>query len=217
VGERLQAFKAAHPHSRALERPGAPEVVLAPLEKGSAATHSTEVFGPALSITEIGGTDAEAYLRAAIHFANTQLAGTLGANIVIHPATLASMGRARFDAIIAELHYGTIGINAWAGLGFLLGQAAWGAFPGHTLADVQSGMGVVHNTFLLDRTERNVVEAPFRPFPRNLLGLSFTLLPRPPWFITHRRARTLGRLLLAFQYRPSLWKLPRIVYHALRG
>ena len=217
VGERLQAFKTVHPHSKALARSGAQEVVLAPLEPGSAAALCTEVFGPAMTITEIGGSDAEAYLRAAIQFANTRLPGTLGANIIIHPDTLADMGRTRFDAIISELHYGTIGINAWAGLGFLLGQAAWGAFPGHTLADVQSGMGVVHNTFLLDHTERNVVEAPFRPFPRNLLGLSFTLLPRPPWFITHRSARTLGPLLLAFQYRPSLWKLPRILYHALKG
>ena len=93
----------------------------------------------------------------------------------------------------------------------------WGAFPGHTLADVQSGMGLVHNTFLFERAERTVVEAPFRPFPRNLLSGAFSLLPRPPWFITNRKGAILGKLLVAFQYRPSFLKMPRIFLNALLG
>ena len=68
-----------------------------------------------------------------------------------------------------------------------------------------------------DRAERTVVEGPFRPFPRNLLGGPLNLLPRPPWFVTNRRAHVLGRLLTRFQYRPSLAKVPRIFFEALRG
>ncbi len=176
-----------------------------------------EVFAPALAVTELPGDDAEAFLISAIDYANRTLAGTLGANILIHPQTLRQIGRRRFDEIIAKLRYGTIAINAWTGLGFLLPQATWGAFPGHTLDDVQSGIGVVHNTLLFDRPQRTVVEAPFAPFPRNLLSLSFTLLPRPPWFITNRRANVLGRLLTRFAYRPSLAKLVRIFATALVG
>ena len=127
------------------------------------------------------------------------------------------MGRARFEALIAELRYGCIAINAWTGLGFLLVQTPWGAFPGHKLDDVQSGIGTVHNTFMFDKPERTVVEAPFRPFPRNLLSLQFWLLPRPPWFVTNRKAHIVGRLLTAFQYRPSVLKLPRIFLNALLG
>jgi aldehyde dehydrogenase (NAD(P)+) len=119
--------------------------------------------------------------------------------------------------MLVDLHYGTIAVNAWTGLGFLTPQATWGAFPGHTLADVQSGIGVVHNTLLFDKPERSVVEAPFKPFPRNLLSLSFTLLPRPPWFITNRKGNILGRLLVDFQYRPSFLKIPRIFLNALLG
>jgi aldehyde dehydrogenase (NAD(P)+) len=156
-------------------------------------------------------------LIAAIEMANSQLYGTLGANIVIHPQTIARIGRTRFEEILADLRYGTIAINAWTGLGFLSAQSPWGAFPGHTLDDVQSGIGVVHNTLLFDKTERAVVEAPFRPFPRNLLSLSFTLLPRPPWFITNRKGAILGKLLVAFQHRPSLLKMPRIFLNALLG
>ena len=102
-------------------------------------------------------------------------------------------------------------------MGFLTPQATWGAFPGYTLADVLSGIGCVHNTCLVDLPERSVVQAPFKPFPRNLLSGSFSLLPRPPWFITHRQAAELGRLLLSFQYRPSLIKRAQIFFSAMRG
>ncbi|TDM06620.1 MAG: aldehyde dehydrogenase [Ideonella sp. MAG2] len=215
--ERLAEFCEHNPGFKAVQRPGSQDLLVSTLDLSNDKARSTEVFAPALSVVEVAGADAEAYLAAAIELANQQLYGTLGANIVIHPATLKAIGRQRFEALLAELRYGTIAINAWTGLGFLSAQSPWGAFPGHTLADVQSGIGVVHNTMLFDKPERAVVEAPFRPFPRNLLSLSFTLLPRPPWFITNRRAAVLGRFLVAFQHRPSLLKMPLIFWHALRG
>ena len=119
--------------------------------------------------------------------------------------------------MLIELRYCTIAVNAWTGLGFLTPQATWDAFPGHTLADVQSGIGVVHNAMLFDKPERTVVEAPFKPFPRNLFSLSFSMLPRPPWFVTNRKGAILGKLLVNFEYRPSLFKLPRIFLNALLG
>lgn len=216
--DRLDRFSANNPKTRALHRVGGDDVLIAQLDANNGtAIKAVEVFAPALNVTEIAGASPEGFLREAIRFANDQLYGTLGANIVIHPATIAQIGRQRLEDILIDLRYGTIAINAWSGLGFLTPQATWGAFPGHTLADVQSGIGVVHNTCLFDKPERTVVEAPFRPFPRNLLSFSFTLLPRPPWFITNRKGGILGRLLVAFQYRPSLLKMPRIFLNALLG
>ena len=216
--ERLSSFTANNPTAKALHRQGGDDILIAPLNaQSSQAAKAIEVFAPALNVTEINGTDPEKFLKDAIQFANTQLYGTLGANIVIHPATIARIGRARLEEILVDLHYGTIAINAWTGLGFMTPQACWGAFPGHTLQDVQSGIGVVHNTCLFDKPQRTVVEAPFTPFPRNLLSGSFTLLPRPPWFITNRKGGILGRLLVAFQYRPSFLKMPRIFLNALLG
>ena len=176
-----------------------------------------EVFSPAMSSVALEEQDPEKFLRAAITYANEQLYGTLGANILIHPKTLAKIGRKRFEQILAELHYGCIAINAWTGLGFLLSQTPWGAFPGHTLADVQSGIGFVHNSFLFDKPQRTVVEAPWRPFPRGVWHGQMSLLPRPPWFVSHKRADKVGRLLTRFQYRPGWLKLPGIFYHALLG
>jgi hypothetical protein len=89
--------------------------------------------------------------------------------------------------------------------------------PGHSLADIQSGRGTVHNSFMLESTERTVLEAPFQPFPRGLLRGELSLLPKPPWFINHQRQDDVARRLLEFYYRPGWRKLPRIFWQALRG
>lgn len=176
-----------------------------------------EVFGPALGIKELDAPDAETYLRSAIDYANKELWGTLGANILIHPKTIKQIGQPRFEEILSEFEYGTIAINGWCGLGFLITACPWGAYPGHTLDDIQSGVGTVHNAFMLEDTERVVIQAPWRPFPRGLFSFQFTLLPRPPFFVTNRKQHKLGELLTKFQYRPSFLKLPRIFLNALLG
>ncbi|MES2153390.1 MAG: aldehyde dehydrogenase family protein [Pseudomonadota bacterium] len=178
--------------------------------------YANEVFAPTLCEQLLDGDDAEAFLRNAIAFANDRLRGTLGANILIHPATIKALGP-RWEALLQELRYGCIAVNAWTGLGYLLTTAPWGAFPGHVLNDVQSGIGSVHNTFMFDRPERTVVQAPFRPFPRSLLGGALTLLPTPPWFVSNRQAHNVARKLFAFQVKPSWLKLPGIFFDALRG
>ncbi|MFD0331315.1 hypothetical protein ACFQZC_32180 [Streptacidiphilus monticola] len=101
-----------------------------------------------LGVLELPGGPRE-FLDAAVETANTELLGTLGVNVLAHPATIAALGRT-FDEAVARLRYGTIAVNAWTGLGYLTPTATWGAFPGHTLQDVQSGIGVVHNAVLLD-------------------------------------------------------------------
>lgn len=163
-----------------------------------------EVFGPAIARVMLDESDPEKYLRAAIAFSNQQLRGTLSANIIIHPKTLKAMG-SRFEEMLIDLKYGAIGVNVWAAYSFLLGTATWGAFPGHTLDDIQSGRGVVHNAFMFEKPQRTVVQGPFR-----------TAL-KQPWFITHRTAHELGRKLTEMEYRPSLMRLPGILLTALRG
>ena len=216
--ERLDDFEKYAENVTRLKRSGAADCMLASFKKGDDKwLENTEVFAPAMTIHQIGGTDEANYLRAAVTYANDSLHGTLGANILIHPSTIRKMGEAEFEAIVTELHYGCIAINAWTGLGFLMVQTPWGAFPGHQLDDVQSGIGSVHNTYMFDMPERTVIKAPFRPFPRNLLSGSMTLLPRPPWFVTNKKQHKIGELLTDFQYKPSWFKLPRIFLNALLG
>lgn len=215
AAERMAEFERHSGSVQRFDRGSAPACLVA--ADDDAWLRQNEVFAPALGVHEISEPDAAAYLQAAIAYANDALHGTLGANILIHPATIQKIGQKNFEAMIAELRYGCIGINAWTGLGFLLTQATWGAFPGHSLADVQSGIGVVHNSYMFDRPERTVVTAPFRPFPRNILSGGHSMLPRPPWFVTHKRADKVGRQLTSMAYRPSLAKLPALMMNALLG
>ena len=215
--DRLAAFSGkSKGNPKTVSRGAAPALVVTDVDDDEYFRHE-EVFAPAMSRKTLEAKDAEEFLRRAVDYANTQLHGTLGANILIHPKTMDAIGRERFTEIITDLHYGTIAVNAWTGLGFLLAPCPWGAFPGHTLEDVQSGIGTVHNCMMLEKTERTVVQAPFKPFPRNLLSGSMTLLPRPPWFITNKRQDRIGKLLVDFQYRPGWLKLPRIFLNALLG
>ncbi|WP_225630150.1 hypothetical protein [Streptomyces solaniscabiei] len=186
---------------------------LDPAAPGPALT--TEYFAPVLAVLELAG-DTRQFLAEAVRTANEKFAGTLGVNLIAHPGTMAVLGPALHEAI-AELRYGTVALNAWTGVGCLTATASWGAFPGHTVDDVQSGIGVVHNALLLDGPERTVVRGPFHPAPRALLYGRATLSPKPPWFVTNRAAATTGRLLADFAAAPRWSALPRIFASALRG
>ena len=214
---RLDSYAAHAGKVETVDRgPLAPPLVIGEIAEDSY-NRNCEVFGPALGVKELDAPDAERFLVAAIDYANTELWGTLGANILIHPKTIRQIGKKRFEEIVTKLRYGTIGINGWCGLGFLITACPWGAYPGHTIENVGSGIGTVHNAFMLENTERVVVQAPWRPFPRGLLSLQFTLLPRPPFFITNKRQHKIGEALTRFQHKPGWLKLPLIFYHALLG
>ena len=175
-----------------------------------------EYFGSVWAETTISAPDAATFLAKAVTFANEKLMGTLGAQILIHPTTVAELGP-KFEDAIAALKYGTIGINTWSGVGFLLSTVAWGAYPGHPIHDIQSGRGVVHNALLLDETQKSIVRAPFAPFPRGLGTGQVHVSPKPPWFVTNKNSARLGRLLSEFEVAPSVLKLPAIFAAALTG
>jgi len=219
AAERVSDFRQQYPDHEVISVAGNPAGrTVVPFSRPNENDYAeeVEVFAPLLTYTTIGGADSRSYLQNAIDYCNDSLHGTLGANIIIDPKTRVAVG-GDWDDIISKLRYGCIAVNAWTGLGFLSAQTPWGAFPGHTLDDVQSGIGFVHNTYLFDKPERCVIEAPFRPFPRNLLHGSFTLLPKPPWFVTNRKADKLGQLLTKFQHKPGFLKIPRIFLNALLG
>ena len=154
--------------------------------------------------TALPGSDAAEFLRNAVTFANDRLHGTLNACVIVRPDTQRALGPA-LETAIADLRYGTVAINHWPAIAFALGGTTWGAFPGHTLADVGSGIGWVHGAWLLDAPERSVVRGPFRVWPK------------PPWFVTHRNAHEVARRLVAHQAAPTFLRLPGIAWHAMRG
>ncbi|WP_414684222.1 aldehyde dehydrogenase family protein [Microbacterium sp.] len=200
--EKLDAAASAHPSAR--WNASRTRVIVEADAASATDLERTEYFAPVLGVVSLRGNGQE-FLDAAVEHANERLAGTLGANVLIDPATMEALGEG-FERAMAGLRYGTVAINAWTAFGFLTPTLTWGAFPGSTPADVQSGLGVVHNALLLDRVERSVVRGPFRPFPRSVplmarsLSLSKgTVLPKPPWFVTARTGATVSEGFTRFR------------------
>lgn len=195
--------------------------LLVEIEQGddAAALQSTEYFAPVLGVVSIAGTGQE-FLDSAVAYANDRLQGTLGANLLIDPSTEKTLG-AGFDRAIAALRYGSIAINGWTAFGFITPALTWGAFPGSTIGDVGSGIGVVHNALLLDGVERSVIRGPFRPFPRSLPivngGGRLTVLPKPPWFVSARTGAAVSEGLTRFRANGGIVGLLKTLTQALRA
>jgi aldehyde dehydrogenase (NAD(P)+) len=168
-----------------------------------------------LGVVELPGTGID-FLSTAVDTVNADFLGTLGANVLIDPATRRQFGDA-FMEQIAKLRYGTIAINTWTGFGYLTAGAPWGGYPGATLTDVQSGIGVVHNALLIDSPERAIAYGPFRPFPRSFAGGEAALFPKPPWFVTARSAQATGRNLVRYAKKPSWLRMPAVFAAAFRA
>ena len=120
-----------------------------------------EAFGPVLAIQYLNaGGDPVAFLDEAVAWRTSPSGGPCRAPwscILRSPRTARSASSA-----IADLHYGCIGVNIWTSLGYGLPGATWGAYPGESLDNVASGIGVVRNAYLLRGVEKTVVRAPLK-------------------------------------------------------
>ncbi|HRJ42668.1 MAG: aldehyde dehydrogenase family protein [Caldilineaceae bacterium] len=212
---------ACHPNAERLgDRPGDPVLITGLDPNAAEAAFREEFFCAALAETRLPGSNLADFLRRAVVFCNERLWGTLAANLIIHPATLARH-RPAFEQALADLRYGSIAVNIWAGAGFMLSQTTWGGYPGHTLDNAGSGIGQVHNTFLFDRAQKSVVYGDFAPFPKNLrprylLHGERHILPKPPWFVTNRQGAATARQLFYYTADQKAWRLPGLFWHALR-
>lgn len=167
---------------------------------------TTESFCPILFETQVGSADPIEFLTAAVDFANQRLWGTLTAQMIIHPRTHRDHILApAVERAITNLHYGVVCVNAWSGFVFTFGTPPWGAYPGSTLGDIQSGQGTVHNTVMLEGIEKAVLRHPL------------TMKPKPVTFPTHRTANLLMRKLARLEERASWARVPGVVATALRG
>ncbi|MFU8805955.1 MAG: aldehyde dehydrogenase family protein, partial [Bradymonadaceae bacterium] len=163
-----------------------------------------ESFCGVMCETPLPGRDLVTYLKNAVDFCNDHVWGTLSASLLIHPETMRLYPEV-IDAAVAGLRYGSVVVNHWPALSYGLGQTTWGAYPGHTFDDIQSGVGVVHNTYLFDRPQKSVIYGPFRVFPR------------PPWFVTNHNTHNIAPKLVEFERAPSMGRLATLLPSVLKG
>jgi acyl-CoA reductase-like NAD-dependent aldehyde dehydrogenase len=168
--------------------------------------YQVEPFCGVLCEVPLASADPVEFLDKATAFMNDRLWGTLNAAIIISPRDEAQAPvAAALDRAIVALRYGTVAINHWPALGYGLISPPWGGHPSATLENIQSGLGWVHNSFLLDGCDKSVVRGPI------------TLWPKPAWFYDNRNTHVLGQKLLAFERAPSWFKVPGIAMAALQG
>lgn len=160
----------------------------------------TEPFCAVLSETCVGSVDPIEFLDVSTRFLNERVWGTLNACLMVPPRLERDpIVAAAIDRAVVELRYGTVGINHWPALGYGTGTLPWGAHPGESSTDIQSGRGWVHNTYMLDGIDKAIIRGPLLAWPT------------PFWFAGHRRAAALGKALVSFEAAPSWAGVPGVV------
>jgi acyl-CoA reductase-like NAD-dependent aldehyde dehydrogenase len=163
---------------------------------------STEAFCSLMAETALPAPSTSEFLDRAVHFCNHTLWGTLCATLIAkphrHTQTAAAVNRA-----VRDLRYGSVAVNLWAASAYALNVCSWGAYPGHTDNDIQSGRGTVANTFMLRDPEKSVLRAPFR------------YRPRPAWFAGQTNSEPTLRAVAHLWANPSPDALTRTLAAAL--
>jgi len=211
ASDRRDAFLAAHPDAE--EYGGGPDDALPwtfirgvpPGQTGDICFNVESFFGQ-VAETALTAPSAAAFVDAAVAFCNDVVWGTLGATILVSPSSLKDEDVAEsVERAVADLRYGSIGVNLWHALSFAMGSTTWGAYPGHVRTDIQSGTGVVGNAAMFDRPQKSVVRGPFRA------------RPKPPWFATAADSYEVMRRFVAFEAEPSAAKIPGLLLAAMRS
>ncbi|HSR25389.1 MAG TPA: aldehyde dehydrogenase, partial [Candidatus Eisenbacteria bacterium] len=155
-----------------------------------------------VSETALPVSDPAEFLAAATGFCNDRLWGTLSAEIVTpnHPEL-----RRPVETAIRDLRYGTVAVNVWPAISYVAMSTPWGGHPTTTPEDIQSGLGWVHNTYLLEHVDKAVFRAPLVP------------ALKPVWHFDHRTVHRVVPGLVELERRPGWGRFLRVAGPALRG
>ena len=163
-----------------------------------------EVWSSTIYFKKIEYTNIEDFANKAIDYCNDELWGNLGVSVIIKDHNR-KFNRHITNLYIDKLNYGTVAINEWAAIGYIIPQLPWGGFPGNKDNDIQSGQSVVHNSMLFESPLKGVVNTKFR----------ISKLIDPPWFVTNKKARRLFKNLTYYQINNSNINFLKLIFAAL--
>jgi acyl-CoA reductase-like NAD-dependent aldehyde dehydrogenase len=163
-----------------------------------------EAFCLMLAEIPVEGTAANpaAFLTKAVECCNRHLYGTLSCTLLVDPRTQRDLG-SRLDDALAALRYGTIGVNTCSLMVSFFPPLPWGAYPGHTPEDIQSGVGTINNTLMFEGVEKSVLWTPF-----------VSPLHLKPGTARDKR---IGHRLARYALRPSYARLVRLLSAVVLG
>lgn len=165
---------------------------------------STEAFCGVLAEVSLDGVTPDTFLTQATQFVNETVWGSLSCVVFVDAATQQRY-QAALETAIAQLRYGSIGVNVWTGMNIFVPSLSWGAFPGNPLSNIDSGQGIIHNSYLFEYPQKSVLWAPFR------------IQPKPCWFADHKNLKSLAQRLATLQLKPSWDNVLKVLWAALQG
>ena len=163
-----------------------------------------EVWSTALYFHEISYNSYEDFCSKSIDYVNNELWGNLGVTVLIKNHKKKT-NQSILNTYVEELKYGTVAINEWSALGFVIPTLPWGGYPGNKDNDIQSGQGYVHNTLLFESPQKGIVYSRFRLSP----------IIDPPWFVTNNKAHRIFKNLTYYQATKSKINLIKTIFSTL--
>ncbi len=163
-----------------------------------------EVWSTALYFQEISYSSYEDFCFSSIDYVNNELWGNLGVTVLIKNYKKKT-NQAILNAYVEKLKYGTVAINEWSALGFVIPTLPWGGYPGNKDNDIQSGQGYVHNSLLFESPQKGIVYSRFRLSP----------IIDPPWFVTNKKAHRIFKNLTYYQATKSKINLLKLIFSTL--
>ena len=106
---------------------------------------------------------------------------------------------------INNLKYGTVAINEWSAIGFIIPTLPWGGYPGNKDNDIQSGQDFVHNSMFFESPLNGIVYSKFRM--SNIID--------PLWFVTNKKGKKVFKNLTYFQIDKSFTNFVKLALSAV--
>ena len=160
---------------------------------------SRESFVCVCAEVPIDAKSPQEFFQRAVEFSNEKLWGTLACSVTL-PAGFRRDEKHRelVARQINELRFGTVAMNQWSAINFALMSPPWGGCSGGTLSDPLSGIGWVHNSFMLTDIDKTVLDAPLN------------VIPRPVWSPRQSRQEDVSWALFDLMSKSSLWNLMKL-------
>ncbi len=149
---------------------------------------SSEVWNTTLYFKELEYSENESFTDISINYVNNELWGNLGVSVLIK-GSKKKKNQHIVNKYKNDLNYGTVAINEWSAIAFIIPTMPWGGYPGNKDNDIQSGQGYVHNAYFFESPLKGIVETNFR----------FSRFIDPPWFVNNKKAHRLFKNLTYYQ------------------
>jgi acyl-CoA reductase-like NAD-dependent aldehyde dehydrogenase len=209
IMERYSKFFDAHPEAKTygnIENEHLPWTMIEDIDPYNVDDifFTTEAFGSLIAETGLDASNIHEYIEKAVKFVNETLWGTLTTTILVHPDSLKdSYISDSLDSAISNLRYGTVSVNELGVLSYLPGVTTWGGFPGSSIYDVQSGIGVINNYLMFDKPEKSVTFGPFTKID--------------PQLITFKHGVEFASKYTYYQAKPSILRFFGLFWTILQG